>query len=401
MYNDGAGLYLLVSDSLAKSWIFRYTRFGKQREMGLGALHTISLAEARVAAQEARKILLQGRCPLEEKRQLVQQKKSESANAKTFEQCGIAYIESHHKKWKNEKHIYQWRRTLEMYVYPHIGHLPISEITTSLVLRCLEPIWAEKSETATRLRQRIELIWNWAKVMGYCEGENPARWRGHLDNILPARRQFSEVKHLEALPYQHMAEFMKLLRPIESLGARALELCILTACRTSEVLNARWSEIDLDDGVWIIPPERMKAKREHRVALSSDAIRVLKQCKSAAQTSFVFPSPRGDKPLSNMVMMMAKRRIFERNDVPDALVKYKAITPHGFRSTFRDWAAEVSHYPREIAEMALAHAIENKVEAAYRRGDVLEKRRAMMEDWAKYCNGGTVLAFKPQLVASE
>jgi len=401
MHPDGAGLYLLVSESLVKTWIFRFRYMGKRHDMGLGPLYVTSLADARAAAQEARKLLLQGKNPLEVKKANIQQQRLAQATTQIFRACAAEYIESHKKKWKNEKHLRQWQNTLEAYVHPHIGDLAVADITTPLVRRCLEPIWTEKPETATRVRQRIELVWGWAKVMGYCSGDNPARWRGHLDNLLPARRQISTVKHHEALPYQQVADFVGALRKVGSAGAFALELCILTATRTSEVLNARWDEFDLENALWVIPSERMKAKKEHRVPLSTSALEVLRSCRAEHTGKYVFPSPRGDKPLSNMVMMMAKRRLFQRGDVPDALAKYSEITPHGFRSTFRDWAAEVSHYPRDIAEMALAHTLESKVGAAYRRGDALEKRRAMMEDWAKWCERCEVIAFTPKLVVAE
>lgn len=397
MYGDGAGLYLLVSPSLSKSWIFRYTMEGKQREMGLGALHTISLAEARALALEARKLIQQGVCPLSEKKRLRARKKLDDAKTKLFKDCAVAYIQSHKKGWKNAKHLYQWERTLEMYVYPVLGELAVADISTELVIRCLEPIWSEKSETATRVRQRIEVVWDWAKVMGYCVGENPARWRGHLDHLLPARRKVAMVKHHEALPYALMAVFMERLRGVNTVGAKALELAILTASRTGEVIGARWDEFNLDEKLWIIPPERMKAKREHRVALSSDAVALLEQLAAHKTGAFLFSSPHADKPISNMTMMMAKRRIFTSAALPEKLKGFEDITPHGFRSTFRDWVSEATNYPSDMAEMALAHTLTNKVEAAYRRGDALEKRRQMMEDWAKWCAGCEILDFKPQI----
>jgi len=297
-----------------------------------------------------------------------------SATHKTFEECADAYIASHRAGWRNAKHAQQWKNTLATYTYPIFKDISVAHIDTGLVVNCLEPIWQSKTETASRLRGRIESVLDWATVRGYRKGENPARWKGHLDQLLPARSKVAKVKHHAALPYAKMSSFMKQLRAMDSVSALALEFVILTLTRTSETLHARWDEFDFKQQLLIIPASRMKAGVEHRVPLSDRAMDILKQLEKQKLGDYVFPGKRYGKPLSNMALLMTLRRMGAADE-----------TVHGFRSSFRDWAAETTNYPREVAEMTLAHTIENKVEAAYRRGDLFEKRRKLMEQWSRYC----------------
>jgi len=377
LYADGAGLYLRVGRGGAKSWALRYMLKGKPREMGLGALTKVSLADARKKASDARLLLSDGRDPLtvrlEEERRRVAAEKLAAASAVTFDKCADAYVSAHEIGWKNEKHRQQWRNTLATYASPVFGSVPVQDVDTDHVMRAIEPIWNTKMETARRVRGRVEVILDWAKVRGYRTGENPARWRGHLNHLLPARSKVRTVKHHAALPYTEIPAFMKELREIEGTGAAAVEFLILTAGRTSEVIYARWAEIDLKNHVWIVPAERMKGGREHRVPLSAAATTVLKRMKQL-DCDYVFSGRTPDSPLSNMALLMTLGRM-NRGD----------ITSHGFRSTFRDWAAERTNFPSEVVEMALAHAVESKTEAAYRRTDLFDKRRSLIESWAEYC----------------
>jgi integrase len=372
-YPDGGNLYLQVSSTGAKSWLFRYMINGKAKNMGLGALNAVSLAEAREKAADARRLIVSGIDPQAEKKAEKQKAKLEDAKKMTFEQCAVAYIDAHKTGWKNAKHIWQWENTLTRFVYPVFGKLPVQDIDVALVLKVLEPIWKTKTETANRVRGRIERVLDWASSREYRIGENPARWRGKLENLLPAPSKIKKVVHQPALPYVDISDFMAELATKEGLGAIALQLTILTATRTSETLNAKWSEFDLKKGIWIIPAERMKAGKEHRIPLSDPALKILKNLHEAKINDFVFPSKK-DKPLSNMAMMMLVRRM-ERTD----------FVVHGFRSTFRDWAAEQTNYAWEVAEISISHTVGSKVEAAYRRGDLFEKRQRLMNEWARYC----------------
>ena len=374
MYPDGLGLYLQVSKWKTKSWLFRYSRNYKLRSLGLGACHTITLLEARQRARQARQQLLDGIDPIDSKHEQSQQKMIERARVMTFDQCATAYIEAKKPGWKNAKHAEQWTNTISTYASPTIGKLPVADVDTALVMKVLQPIWATKTETATRLRSRIESILGWATVSGYRSGENPARWRDHLDNLLAKRSKVKKVAHHPALPYAEMGGFMVDLRKQKGMAALALEYTILTATRTGEVIGARWGEVDLAGKTWTIPPERMKTEKEHRVPLCNHAIEILKELQPLGG-EYVFPGLKADKPLSNMAMLALLKRM-ERGD----------LTVHGFRSTFRDWAAEQTAYPHEMAEMALAHAVSNKTEAAYRRGDLFKKRIRMMNDWQKHCD---------------
>lgn len=378
-YCDGAGLYLQVSKSGSKSWIMRYTMTGKPCEMGLGSLNAFTLAEARQRATAQRKLLTDGIDPLATKRSDLLARRMAEANVITFDKAATAFIDGNKAGWRNAKHGDQWRNTLATYASPVIGALPVNQIETSHIMRILSPIWTTKTETATRVRGRIEKVLDWAKVQGYRSGDNPALWRGHLSEALPKPSKVATEDHHAALPWSEIGAFMVALRAMQGAGARAMEIIILTATRTSEVLNAKWTEIDLDGKLWTIPKERMKSFKEHRVPLSDAVIAVMTKLKAGATDSeFVFAGRKAGSTLSNMVCLATLKRM-ERGD----------LTVHGFRSTFRDWVSETTSYPRDVAEMALAHAIEDKSEAAYRRGDLIEKRRALMADWAVHC--GTVL----------
>ena len=373
MYPDGLGLYLQVSVWQTKSWLFRYQRFNRLRSLGLGACHTITLLEARKRAKQARMMLLDGIDPIDAKHERRDTAKAAQARVMTFDQCAAAYIEAHRHGWKNAKHAEQWTATLATYASPVFGKLPVAEVDTALVMKALQPIWTTKTETASRVRGRVESVLGWATVSGYRSGDNPARWKDHLQNLLAKRSKVAKVEHHPALPYQQMGEFMAELRTQGSMAALALEFTILTAARTGEVIGARWNEMDMDAKTWTIPAERMKAEREHRIPLCGRAIKILKELQPLG-SEFVFPGLKG-KPISNMAML----KLLQRMGRVD-------LTVHGFRSSFRDWAAEQTAYPHEMAEMALAHAIANKAEAAYRRGDLFAKRLRMMQDWQRHCD---------------
>jgi integrase len=348
----------------------------KSHDMGLGSLSLVGLREARERSlQQRRSLRLDGIDPIEKRRAARQAAMIEAASAMTFKDCAEAYIAAHKAGWKNPKHAAQWPSTLGTYVYPIFGALPVQAVDVGLVTKAIEPIWAKKPETASRVRGRIESVLDWAKARGYRQGENPARWKGHLDHLLPARRKVAVVEHHAALPYAELPAFMADLCQREGTAARALEFAILTAARTGEVLGARWSEIDLEARLWTVPAGRMKAAREHRVPLSQAAISLLGQLEQ--QGDLVFPGQRRGRPLSDMALLMLLRRM-ERGD----------LTAHGFRSTFSDWAAEQTNTPSEVREMALAHTVSDKVEAAYRRGDLFDKRRELAEAWAQYCFPG-------------
>ena len=374
MYGDGGGLWLQVTGKGAKSWVFRFTLRGKSREMGLGSASTFTLAEARDKALACRKLRAEGIDPIEAKRAQQDEARLEAARAMSFQQCAAAYIEAHQAGWRNSKHAAQWTATLSTYAYPAFGNLPVAAIDTGFVIQALQPIWTTKPETATRVRGRIESVLDWATTHGYRRGENPARWKGHLSNLLPKRSKVQKVEHHAALPYTELPTFLTVLREREAPAARVLEFAILTAARTGEVIGADWSEFDLEAGTWTVPAARMKGGSEHRVPLSAPALTIVRNLSKIRTSSFVFPGGRLGKPLSNMSMLMMLRRM-----------NRGALTVHGFRSTFRDWASETTHFPSEVVEMALAHAIESKVEAAYRRGDLFAKRRNLMVDWGEYC----------------
>jgi integrase len=373
---DGGGLHLLVKETGARSWVYRFMLKGKSRDIGLGAAGQggISLADARTARDALRLKVKAGIDPLEERQREAAEAiaAAQAANVAgiSFKHVAEAHIKANEGSWRNAKHRQQWRNTLATYVYPVIGDLPVAEIGTAHVLQIVEPLWQAKPETASRVRGRIETLLDAAKARGYREGENPARWRGHIAQILPARAKLSRGHH-KAMPYADLPEFMAALRAREAMAALALEFVILTATRTSEVLGATWGEVDLGKAIWTIPAARMKAGREHRVPLPPRAIEILETTKPLGK-NWLFPSDRGGK-LSGMAMSMLLRRM------------ELDCTVHGFRSTFRDWSAECTGYAHEVCEMALAHSIGNKAEAAYRRGDLFDKRRRLMADWATYC----------------
>ncbi|GJE45030.1 tyrosine-type recombinase/integrase [Methylobacterium soli] len=374
-YEDGEGLRLVIGKGATKRWVFRYQLEGKRREMGLGPFPSISLKGARDAAAAHRAQIAQKIDPLDAKRAAEQAGLEEAAKVPTFRECAEEYIAAHRAGWKNGKHAEQWTSTLKTYAYRTIGAKRVDEITTAAVLTILTPIWQKKPETASRVRGRIELILDAAKANDYRSGENPARWRGHLDKLLPARSKVRKVVNQPAMPREDVPAFMVALSTYRGGGARALQFTVLTACRSSEVLNATWSEIDLDGCVWTIPAERMKGSRVHRVPLTLAMMAIL-QAQQGHDPHWVFPGRNYGRPLCNMTMLKVMRDMGLGHFVP-----------HGFRSTFRDWAAECTNFPRDVCEMALAHAIENSVEAAYRRGDLFEKRQSLMSAWSDYAAG--------------
>lgn len=374
---DGGGLYLFIDDSGRRRWIFMYTRAGKRTELGLGSARDLSLANARNEAAALRAILASGGDPKAER--------AKDESVPTFGECADAYVEAMRPSWRNAKHAAQWTMTLTRYAMP-IRAKPIDDISTQDVLDVLQPLWQRTPETAERLRGRIENVLDAAKARGYRSGENPARWRGHLDQLLPKRQRLSRGHH-KALPYDALPLSMADLRDRDAIAARALEFLILTAARSGEVLGAKLEEIDLEKRVWIIPAERMKAGREHRVPLSPRAIEIVETMQALGRGPYLFPGPKPEASLSSMAMAMLLRRM--KSDV----------TVHGFRSTFRDWASETTGFSHEVCEMALAHTIANKAEAAYRRGDMFEKRRKLMEAWASYCASAkksTVVPVRPK-----
>lgn len=393
---DGGGLWLQCRDAQHKSWIFRYQRHGVKRAMGLGVVEDVPLADARRKAEEARRLLLEGLDPLTVKAARKADAKAEAQakselTGRTFRKITDMYLAAHEASWRNPKHRAQWRATLDTYAMPVLGAKAISAITTAHVMDVVEPLWQRVPETASRVRGRIEAVLDYATARSWRSGDNPARWRGHLDNLLPARAKIAKVKHHAALPWREVGQFMEALRRQEGVSAAALAFCILTAARTGEVLGARWGEINLAERLWTVPAERMKAGREHRVPLSDAATAVLRgMCDEGARAmnGYVFPGPRNGAPLSTMALLMLLRRM-DRTD----------LTTHGFRSTFRDWCAEATNFPREIAEEALAHTLKDKVEAAYQRGDALNKRRRVMEAWGSYCSKPTPAASSGKVVS--
>jgi integrase len=360
---DGGGLYLSVSKSGSRSWVFIWARDHRKREMGLGPFPTVSLASARDRAARCRKQVADGLDPIVER---------DRNTRKTFGEVADAYYDAMKGDWSNGKTQYKWHRGLVHHCGP-IRDLPVTSIQTEEVLSVLAPLWETKSETASKLRGRIERVLDFARARGWRHGENPARWRGHLQNVLPKPRTLTRG-HLPAMDYQDVAAFMDRLRSMPAMAARALEFLILTAARSGEVLGARWSEIDLDVGLWSIPASRMKGRVDHRVPLSEPALTILRSLNEARVSDFVFPGQRPKRPLSGMAMEMLLRRM-----------KMENVTVHGFRSSFRDWCGDETPFPREIAEAALAHRTENAVGRAYRRRDALERRRELMEAWANYC----------------
>lgn len=365
---DGAGLYLQVTGAGARSWIMRYTLRGRAREMGLGPLAVVSLAEARQRAQDARKLLHQGVDPIEAR------ERDRARLAHVFADVATEYITANKASWRNAKHQAQWSSTIARYAEPSIGRLPVDQITATHALKILEPIWKEKTETATRVRQRCEAIIDYATVRKYRAGDNPFRWRGNLDKLLPHAARVAKRAHLAAMPYAEVPAFMQRLARTEGMAALALRFTILTCSRTGESLGARWPEIDMHVALWTVPASRMKAGREHVVPLSAPALETLREV----------------RPLGDGVIFPYRKRSMSENAMRDVLVRLGVAdraTVHGFRSAFRDWCSEETDFQSDVAEMALAHAIKNKVEAAYRRGALLRKRRELADAWAAYCCG--------------
>ena len=386
LHADGGGLYLNVADrGRNRSWLFRYaiselTENGRQRErwMGLGAIETVSLAEAREAALRCRKLRQEGIDPIEQRDAARSAQRVAAAKILTFDQCVASYLAAHRPKWRSIRHSQQWERTLRDYASPIIGRLPVASVDTALVMKVLEqdadgqPLWQAKPETASRLRGRIEAVLSWATVRGYRQGDNPARWTGYLAKLLPSRKELRATVHHAALPYREIGPFMARVRAQEGVIARAFEFLVLTAARRAEVLGARWTEFDFDQRIWSRPGSRMKGGVPHRVPLSGRALAIVQEMWSLRQNELVFPGQRGVLAPTNFFKFL---KALGRGD----------ITSHGFRSTFRDWAGEQTNFAREICEDALAHRVGNAVEEAYRRGDFLEKRRRLMEAWADFC----------------
>lgn len=379
LHRDGNGLWLQVSPSGSKSWVFRFTIKGKQLVMGLGATHTVGLSEARSKAKEQRLLLLDGKNPLEVRKGARTLEALEQARMVTFDHCAASYIAAHRASWRNAKHAGQWEATLATYASPVIGALPVAAVDTGLIMKVLGPIWNTKTETASRLRGRIESILGWATTSGYRQGDNPARWRGHLENLLAAKNKISPVKHHASMPWKDIGAFMLALRQCDGTAARALEFTILTASRSGSVRLATWAEID--GGVWAVPAAHMKAGIEHHVPLSDAALALLA---SIPRTGDLIFAGRGyGMPLSDMSLAAVLKRMDQ------------GFTVHGFRSTFRMWCAESvgNNFPRDVCEHALAHQLPDKVEAAYQRGTVFEKRIQLMQAWADFLR-------QPQAVAT-
>jgi len=384
MYADGGSLYLRIAPGGSKQWIFRFAApDGRTRDMSLGPIGTFSLAEARERAREARQLRASGIDPLEAKRARSAALRAADAKAMTFRQCTEGFIKDNERDWTNPRHRQEWISTVTRYTYPVLGNLPVQAIDTPLVLKVLKPLWERAPVTGARVRGRIEAVLGWATVHHYRTGDNPARWRGLLEHALP---KATKVEHYAAIPFAQIGGFMATLRKDSSVASACLQFLTLTAARLGEAINATWNEIDFANRVWVVPASRMKADREHRVPLSEAAIAVLKRMAAIQLSDWVFPGTRQGHPVGqNIIWRLTKQAAGD-----------DTITIHGLRSTFRDWAAERTNFPRDVAEMALAHAIPNAVEAAYRRGDLFEKRRKLMEAWAEFCAkpaaGGTVVS---------
>lgn len=382
LYGDGNGLYLQVSDSQTKAWVFRFMIAGRARKMGLGDIDRVKLADARKLAHAKHLLVVDGIDPIEERNAKKTALAIEQAKAMTFKECAEGYIEAHRAGWKSDKHAGQWAATLETYAYPVIGKLPVGSVDDGHVMKILQPIWNTKTETANRVRGRIEKVLDRAKALKLRTGENPARWKGHLDQLLPARSQVAPVEHHAALPYRDLPDFMAKLRQRDGISARALEFTILTIARTGDTIGGNWNEIDESEKLWTVPAERVKGKkgarrRDHVVPLTDQALAILADL--PREGDYIFPGAKEGEGLSNMAMAELLKEMGYAGDV---------ATVHGFRSTFKDWCSEQTHYPNELSELAMAHTVSDKVEAAYRRGDMREKRQQLMADWAAFCAGG-------------
>lgn len=365
-----SGLYLQIVGG-SRVWVFRYVHMRQRRRMGLGSYPLVSLAEAREAAREALKLRNSGTDPIQARRDIREAARLAHAQLLEFDKAAEAFIKEHESTWRNAKHAQQWRNTLATYVSPKFGTVAVSKVEQSDVLRAISPIWKTKTETATRLRGRIEQVLDWATAHGHRTGPNPARWRGQLEHILADPNKVAPVQHHAAVSFSKLPAVYQKINAVHGQGARALRFLILTAARSGEVRGMVWDEVDLEAGLWVVPASRMKAKKEHRVPLSRQAVALLRSLPRDPLVEHVFPSNRKG-PLSDMALTAVMRR-----HQPNAV-------PHGFRSTFRDWAGEITHHPRDAVELCLAHAIDTKTEAAYRRADMLEKRAAIMQEWADY-----------------
>jgi integrase len=383
-----AGLILQVTESGSRSWVLRTTVGSRRRDIGLGGYPSVTLAAAKTAARAAREQIRQGEDPVQRRAAARSALAAQSAASITFKEAAERYIAANEAGWKNSKHAAQWGATLEKYVYPSVGKIQVAAVETSHVVTILEPIWTNVTETAGRLRGRIEAILDWATARGYRKGENPARWKGHLSAILPAVGKVQRVRHHSALDYRHVGAFMASLSGCEGIGARALEFSILTTARSGEARGAQWSEIDPQAQVWTIGADRMKAGREHRVPLSDAAVKLLASLPRLKGSGLIFPNGKGtqlsDMTLTAVIRRMHQQRI-DRGDTGWSDSAGRIITVHGFRSTFRDWAGETTAHPREVIEHALAHQLADKAEASYARGTLFEKRRHLMADWAASC----------------
>jgi integrase len=387
LYADGGGLYLQVSGVRGRSWIFRFMIRGKARSMGLGSFPSVPLAAARAAASECRRELQAGIDPITAREARKVEGQLAEARGVTFKACCEAYIKDNKSQWRNARHLQQWQNSLSTYAYPILGPLPVQKVDAPLIRQVLAPIWEAKSATASRLRGRLESVLDYATALEYRKGDNPARWRGNLENTLPKPSKLAPVEHHAALPYTEIGEFIAELRAQEGVPARALEFAILTAARTGEVLGAQTAEFDLSAGMWKIPAARIKGGREHRIPLSKPAAAIVADMIKVHGGTFVFPGSRyGRPPYPGAILKLLKR------------MGRDGITVHGFRSTFRDWAGEMSGFAREVVERSLAHVMGDKTEASYARGDLLEKRRRLMDEWAQYCSapfaGGKVLPLR-------
>jgi integrase len=384
LYGDGNGLYLQVSKQKTKAWVFRFMINLRPRKMGLGDIASVSLKEARKKAHDARLKVIDGIDPIQERDDRRAARYAEKAKATTFKECAEGYIEAHKSGWKSDKHAGQWRATLETYAYPVIGQLDIGAIETAHILKILQPIWNGKTETASRVRGRIEKVLDRAKALKLRAGENPAAWRGHLDHLLPAKSQVAPVEHHPALPYRQLPAFMAKLRKRDGVSVRALEFTILTVARSGDTLGAKWQEIDKREKLWTVPADRVKGKkgarrRDHVVPLTHRALTILEDL--PRDSDFIFPGGREDGGLGNVVMAYVLKEMGYSAHV---------ATVHGFRSTFKDWVSEQTSYPNELSEMVMAHTVSDRVESAYRRGDMRDRRRRLMEDWTAYCDGKSV-----------
>jgi len=379
-YPDGQGLYLQVSPTHTKSWVYRYQINKQERRHGLGTYPIITLEAARKEAIYCAQLRSQGYDPIEYKKQVKNKRQLENLKNITFMECAITYIDSHKAGWKNPKHEKQWLNTLKTYADPFIGKISVQDIDTALVMKVLEPIWYKKTETATRIRQRIESVLDWAKVRKYRTGENQALWRGHLDQLLPKRAKVQKVKHHPAMLYAELPKYFSNLRKIKTIAAKALAITILTATRTNETCRAKWSEIDLDKGVWEIPETRMKMDKVHRIPLTAECLLILKEMRPFKINDFVFPGLKEKKSISDAALLKLLKQT------------HPTLTVHGFRSTFRDWCAELTNFSSDLAEAALAHSVGNQVQAAYERGDKFEKRRTLMIAWSDYAKENKIIA---------